>query len=223
MTQLETELEQLKKEVFEMWNLVSSQIHKSEVALVNFDEDMAFEVVSNEKRVNAFELKVDRDCEDIFAIYCPVAVDLRFVLAVIKINYNLERVGDIADGIARLVMDVDNAYEQELLERSRVLDMFRAIKTMLTDGAAAFEREDTKLARTIFKRDDVLNTINAEANNVIGALINEKPETLNHCLNLISMIRKLERAGDQIKNIAEEIIFYIDAKVLKHKKKSKKQ
>ncbi len=58
MTQLETELDQLKKEVFEMWNLVSSQIHKSEVALVNFDEDMAFEVVSNEKRVNAFELKI---------------------------------------------------------------------------------------------------------------------------------------------------------------------
>ncbi len=223
MTQLETELDQLKKEVFEMWNLVSSQIHKSEVALVNFDEDMAFEVVSNEKRVNAFELKIDRDCEDIFAIYCPVAVDLRFVLAVIKINYNLERVGDIADGIARLVMDVDNSYENDLLEKSRVLEMFRTIKTMLTDAAAAFEREDTKLARTIFKKDEVLNTINAEANNVIGALIKEKPETLNHCLNLISMVRKLERAGDQIKNIAEEIIFYIDAKVLKHKKKSKKQ
>ena len=222
MTQLETELEQLKKEVFEMWNLVSSQIHKSEVALVNFDEDMAFEVVSNEKRVNAFELKVDRDCEDIFAIYCPVAVDLRFVLAVIKINYNLERVGDIADGIARLVMDVDNVYEKELLEKSRVLEMFRTIKTMLTDAAAAFEREDTKLARTIFKKDEILNTINAEANKVIGALIDQKIGTLNHCLNLISMIRKLERAGDQIKNIAEEIIFYIDAKVLKHKKKSKK-
>ncbi len=222
MTQLETELDQLKKEVFEMWNLVSSQIHKSEVALVNFDEDMAFEVVSNEKRVNAFELKIDRDCEDIFAIYCPVAVDLRFVLAVIKINYNLERVGDIADGIARLVMDVDKSYEKDLLEKSRVLEMFRTIKTMLTDAAAAFEREDTKLARTIFKKDEVLNTINAEANIVIGALINEKPETLNHCLNLISMVRKLERAGDQIKNIAEEIIFYIDAKVLKHKKKSKK-
>ncbi len=144
------------------------------------------------------------------------------MLAVIKINYNLERVGDIADGIARLVMDVDKSYEKDLLEKSRVLEMFRTIKTMLTDAAAAFEREDTKLARTIFKKDEVLNTINAEANIVIGALINEKPETLNHCLNLISMVRKLERAEDQIKNIAEEIIFYIDAKVLKHKKKSKK-
>lgn len=223
MTQLVTELEKLRNEIFEMWNLVSSQIHKSEVALVSYDEDLAFEVVSNEKRVNAFELKVDRDCEDIFAIYCPVAVDLRLVLAVLKINYNLERLGDIADGIARLVLSVDNPYEKELLEKSRVLEMFRTIKTMLTDAAAAFEREDTKLARTIFKKDDVLNTINAEANKVIGSLINEKPETLDHCLNLISMIRKLERAGDQIKNIAEEIIFYIDAKVLKHKKKSKNQ
>lgn len=222
MTQLVTELEKLRNEVFEMWNLVSSQLHKSETSLVNFDEDLAFEVVSNEKRVNAFELKIDRDCEDIFAIYCPVAVDLRFVLAVLKINYNLERLGDIADGVARLVMDVDNSYGKDLLERSRILEMFKTIKTMLTDAAAAFEREDTRLARTIFKKDEVLNTINAEANQVIGQLIKENPESMNHCLNLISIVRKLERAGDQVKNIAEEIIFYIDAKVLKHKGKQKK-
>ncbi|HKJ34094.1 MAG TPA: phosphate signaling complex protein PhoU [Balneolales bacterium] len=221
MTQLHTELELLKSEALNMWNLVHSQIDKCETALVNFDDDMAHEVITNEKRVNAYELKLDRDCEDIFALFCPVAVDLRFVLAVLKINYNLERLGDIADGISRLVMDVDNAFEKELLDESKVLVMFDTMKDMLKDAAEAFEHEDSKLARSIFKRDEILNEVNANANEVLAAIIKREPDKIYHCLTLLSMIRKLERGGDQVKNIAEETIFYIDAKVLKHKKKKK--
>lgn len=200
-----------------MWNLVSSQFAKAEQALMSYQEDLAHEVVSNEKRVNAFELKVDRDCEDIFALYSPVAIDLRFILAVLKINYNLERIGDIADGIARLVLDVSNKYESTLLEESKILEMFRTLKSMISESAQAFDKEDTKLARSIFRMDNVLNDINVEANDLITGLIKKYPDQLKHCLNLLSMIRKLERAGDQVKNIAEEIIFYVEAKVLKHK------
>src|SRR5438067_13881141 len=107
MTILENELKSLREEVFEMWNLVHSQLLKTLSALLNFDKDLAREVMIVENRVNAAELKIDRDCEDIFAIYCPVAVDLRFLLAILKINTNLERTGDIADGIAKLIMDTN--------------------------------------------------------------------------------------------------------------------
>src|ERR1700761_4936824 len=105
MTQLEVGLDGVKKEVLSMWNLVESQLQKSRTAMLHFDRDLAREVVLKEKRVNAFELKLDRDCEDIFALYCPVAIDLRFLLAVLKINNNLERIGDIAEGVAKYVIE----------------------------------------------------------------------------------------------------------------------
>ena len=217
MTQLQTEIHQLKNDILEMFRMVSIQMIKSEQSLTKFDPDLAHEVVAKEKRVNAYELKLDRDCEDIFALYNPMAIDLRFVLAVLKINTNLERLGDIADGIARLVIDQNEPYSEELLERSQVLIMFDSLKIMLSDAAEAFENEDSRLARSIFKRDETLNEINNDANHIISELVKSYPDSLFQCLNLISMIRKLERAGDQVKNIAEEIIFYIEAKVLKHK------
>src|SRR3984957_6582585 len=101
MTQLETELQFLKREIINMWNLVRSQLLKAKNSMINFDKDLAREVVLKEKRVNGSELKIDRDCENIFALFCPVAIDLRFLLAVLKINSNLERIGDIAEGIAK--------------------------------------------------------------------------------------------------------------------------
>src|ERR1700743_822448 len=103
MTQLENEIQAVKTEVISMWNLVESQLKKARTAMMHFAADVAREIVRKEKRVNAFELKLDRDCENIFALYCPVAVDLRFLLAVLKINTNLERIGDIVEGIAKVV------------------------------------------------------------------------------------------------------------------------
>ena len=87
-THLEIELQNLKSDLLEMWYLVISQLEKSRDALINFDKNLATEIHVNEKRVDSYELKMDQDCENILALYSPVAVDLRFVLAVLKINYN---------------------------------------------------------------------------------------------------------------------------------------
>src|SRR5947207_7370260 len=117
MTQLENEIQAVKTEVLSMWNLVESQLQKSRTALLNFDRDLAREVILKEKRVNAFELKLDRDCEDIFALYCPVAIDLRFLLAVLKINNNLERIGDIAEGVAKYIVAADKDFDPALFTK----------------------------------------------------------------------------------------------------------
>src|SRR5919206_107685 len=124
MSQLDNELKSLKDEVIEMWNLVHSQLLKALSALLNSDKDLAREIVMIEKRVNGAELKIDRDCEDIFALYCPVAVDLRFLLAVLKINTNLERIGDIAEGIANLIIDTEKPFDSELLDATHVIEMY---------------------------------------------------------------------------------------------------
>jgi phosphate transport system protein len=218
MTQLENEVQRIKLEVVSMWSLVESQLNKSRTALLNFDRDLAREIVQKEKRVNAFEIKLDRDCEDIFALYCPVAIDLRFLLAVLKINNNLERIGDIAEGIAKYIIESTSPYDNTLLAKTEVIKMYDDSIKILADTRIAFETEDTILARSIFKRDEVLDVINNNAINKISDCIREDITVLPDALYVMSIIRKLERVGDQSKNIAEEIIFYIEAKVLKHQK-----
>jgi phosphate transport system protein len=220
MTQLENEITSIKVEVISMWNLVESQLKKSRTAMLNFDRDLAREIVLKEKRVNAFELKLDRDCEDIFALYCPVAIDLRFLLAVLKINNNLERIGDISEGIAKYIIESINDFDHRLFVEAGLIKMFDDSISILSDSRIAFEKEDTILARSIFKKDEVLDEINQNAIDRISEAIHGDPAIMKDALYVLSIIRKLERVGDQTKNIAEEIIFYIEAKVLKHQEES---
>lgn len=217
MPHLNIELQNLRSSILEMFELVQTQLTKSKESYLQLDKDLAREVVVNEKRVNGFELKIDRDCENIIALFNPVAIDLRFVLACIKINSNLERIGDIAESVAKFVMNFKLEPEKELLESSRVIEMFDTCIEIMNTTAHSFAVEDTKLARSIFKLDETIDDINLEANDKIAAYIKKHPDGINQSLYTISMIRKLERVGDQCKNIAEETIFYIEAKVLKHK------
>src|SRR3984885_8524276 len=131
MAPIESELQLLKTEAINMWSLVDSQLSKARLAFVNFDKDLAREVVMKEKRVNGSELKIDRDCENIFALYCPVAIDLRFLLAVLKINSNLERIGDIAEGISKYILDADKGFTLELLKATKVQEMYNEAMVML--------------------------------------------------------------------------------------------
>ncbi|HNQ62103.1 MAG TPA: phosphate signaling complex protein PhoU [Bacteroidia bacterium] len=223
MTHLDIELKRLKEEILEMFILVSSQLQKGKEALLNLDKALAREVNFNEKRVNALELKIDKDCENIFALFNPVAIDLRFVLAVLKINSNLERIGDIADGIARYVTETETIFDKDLLKVTELVTMYDMALEMMKDAQQAFDQENTKLARGVFKKDDTLDEINAKANAVLATYIKEHPDKILQALHIVSTIRKLERTGDQTKNIVEEIIFYIEAKVLKHLSTSAKQ
>jgi phosphate transport system protein len=219
MTHFEEELKHLKQEVNIMFALVRTQIAKAKDALVRLDKDLAREIIQTEKRVNAQELNIDRDCENYFALYNPVAVDLRYLLAILKINNNLERTGDIAEGIAKFLIQTQQSFDQELLTSSQLLKMFDECVSMMYEIEDAFENEDTIKARSIFKQDEVLDRINLEANKNIETYIRLHPDNIEQALYVLSTIRKLERVGDQAKNIAEEVIFYLEAKVLKHTKK----
>ena len=223
MTQLENEIAGVKRELVNMWILVQSQLNKAKEAMVQFDKDLAREVLIKEKRVNSYELKIDRDCENIFALYCPVAIDLRFLLAALKINTNLERIGDIAAGVALHVVESSVNFDTRALESTSLLRMFDEAINIFIDTRSAFEKEDTVLARSIFKRDDVLDAINENAVETVGAVIRADMNSMTEALYILSIIRKIERVGDQAKNIAEEIIFYVEAKILKHLESSNRK
>ena len=129
---IESELTSLKKEVNEMWTLVYNQLDRAGESVLTFNRDLAQQVIVREKRVNAFELKIDSDVEDTIALYNPVAIDLRFVLAMFKINSDLERLGDFAEGIARFVVRSDEtALDGELLRELRIEEMQRQVLGML--------------------------------------------------------------------------------------------
>jgi phosphate transport system protein len=219
MLQLNTEIQRLKTDIIEMWNLVISQLAKTREAIDTYNCDLVNEIKSNEKRVDAFELKIDMDCENMLALYTPLASDLRFVLAVLKINYNLERIGDYAHSIAKLVGVT--AFSKESLKNTEMKTMFDISIKMLSNALESFENDNIHKLQKVFKKDEELDKTNKNANAIIGELIKKRPEDIHNLLNLLTIIRRLERVGDQTKNIGEEIIFYIEAKVLRHSKKNK--
>src|SRR4030095_13889274 len=123
-THLDTELSRLKNEIEEMGLLVQNQLKKSWQALKKHDKGIAREIIFQERRVNAEELKIDRDCENIMALFNPVAIDLRLVFATFKINSHLERIGDNAKGIARYSLEMEKPYDPVLLETLQIKKMY---------------------------------------------------------------------------------------------------
>ena len=214
---IESELMLLKKEVDEMWTLVYNQLDRAGESVLTLDKELARQVIVRERRVNAFELKIDSDVEDVIALYSPVAIDLRFVLAMLKINTNLERLGDFAESIAHFVLRCEEPIlEAELLKRLRLEEMNKQVLSMLELAKRALNEESIELATAVFAKDNLLDDINSDATTILAEYIKEHPDSIHSSLNLISVFRRLERSGDHITNIAEEIVFFIDAKVLKH-------
>lgn len=221
---IESELVLLKKEIDEMWTLVYNQLDRAGEAVLTLDRELAQQVLVRERRVNAFELKIDSDVEDIIALYNPVAIDLRFVLAMLKINTNLERLGDFAEGIARFVINCkEPALDAELIRNLRLEEMIGQVLSMLEQTKKALQEENQELATSVFVKDNLLDEINSNAATVLADSIAKHPENALPCLNLVGVCRKLERSGDHITNIAEEIVFFLDAKVLKHSGRTDEQ
>lgn len=206
-----------------MWRLVLSQLEKSKQALLNNDIEQAHEVASREKRVNTFELKIDSDCENFIALYSPVAVDLRLILSLIKISGTLERIGDFAAGIARHVVEDDCfAFTSKLKGELQLEKMFDTVISMLSDSFVALESENTKLSGKILLKDEQVDELYFNSVNILSAQMQKEPQSSVCALKTMLLIRKIERIGDHCSNIVEEIVFYIDAKVLKHARNNEK-
>lgn len=214
---VEEELVKIRKEVLDMWMLVYDQMQNVCDAIPQVDKDKAWDVLIREKRVNASELKLDCDIEDFLVLYNPVAVDLRFVLAMLKINTDLERIGDFAENIARFIIRQEGVpVDAALLEKLRLKEMTAGVLDMLKTSMLSLEKGDIALANSLFEKDNTLDEINANVNHVLAAYIKEHPDKCELCLDLKGVFLRLERTGDHITNLAEEIVFYIDAIVLKH-------
>ena len=199
-----------------MFLLVQKQLRKSLIAVNTLDKNLAREVLVNERRVNAEELKIDKDCENFVALFNPVAIDLRFVFAAFKINSHLESIGDSAKGISKFVLEMDKKFDDQLLLELQLQKMYELADSMIEDNIQSLRNDDTTQARLVFSKDVEIDNINRHANKIIANHLGKEPNDIIALLNLMSIIRRIERVGDLSSNIAEEIIFYLEAKVLKH-------
>ena len=142
---------------------------------------------------------------------------MRFIVAMLKINTDLERIGDFAENIARFIIRQDGErIDAELLEKTRLKEMADAVLDMLATAKTALENEDLALANTLFEKDNLVDEINAASTKALADYIGQHPEKAAFCLDFKGVFLRLERTGDHITNLAEEIVFYIDAVVLKH-------
>ena len=222
MKHTEREMQSLKEEISQMWKLVLSQLEKAKQSYINGDIELAREIISREKRVDAFELKIDSDCENFIALYSPVAVDLRLALSIIKLAITLERIADFAKGIARHVIDDEcNKFDPQLIEELQIEKMFDITISMLSDGFVALESENTKISGKILAKDEEADKIYKKSFGILTAYLQENTAYIHCGLKTLLLMRKLERIGDHCSNLVEEIVFYVDAKVLKHAGKKK--
>lgn len=216
-TQFDSELNTLSSRVMEMGGLVESQIRDAIHALGQFNGDVARQVMETESRVNAMELEIDRELSSVIARRQPTARDLRLLMAISKTTANLERVGDEAERIARMVQSIiAKSGAVRTLPASELQVAADLASAELRKALDAFARLDTVAAVAILKEDDQLDR---EFDGFVRKLITymmEDPRTISSSLDLLFVAKAIERIGDHAKNIAEFIIYVVKGADVRH-------
>ena len=216
-TQFDSELNALSSRVMEMGGLVESQIRQAIHALAHFSEDAVRQVLETEDRVNQLDVEVDRELSSIIARRQPTARDLRLLMAISKTTANLERVGDEAERIARMVRSIiAKSGGGRTLPASELGVAADLASGQLRKALDAFARLDTAGAVAILKQDDLLDR---EFDGFVRKLITymmEDPRTISSSLDLLFVAKAIERIGDHAKNIAESIIYVVKGADVRH-------
>ncbi len=215
-TQFDSELNGVSSRVMELGGLVESQIRQAIYALAQFNGEAATQVIETEARVNAMEVDIDRELSSIIARRQPTARDLRLLIAISKTTANLERVGDEAEKIARMVKSIIESGAARQLPASELRIAADLASGLLRKALDAFARLDTATAVAILKEDDL---IDKEFDGFVRKLITymmEDPRTISASLDLLFLAKAIERIGDHAKNIAEFIIYIVKGADVRH-------
>jgi len=215
-TQFDSELNHVSSLVMELGGLVESQIRQAIYALSQFSEAVANQVIEGEARVNAMEVEIDRELTSIIGRRQPTARDLRLLMAISKTTANLERVGDEAEKMARMVKSIIDDGTPRTLPASELRVATEMASGLLRKALDAFARLDTSTALSILKEDDF---IDKEFDGFVRKLITymmEDPRTISPSLDLLFVAKALERIGDHAKNIAELIIYIVKGEDVRH-------
>ena len=210
----EQELEALKEQLLLMGGRAEALVHKAVESLRRLDEGLAREVVADDHAIDRMEIDIEERCLRLLALQQPMARDLRFITAALKINNDLERVGDHAVNIAEGALRLAGApLVKPLVDIPRMAELSGG---MLHDALDAFVRRDAETARRLCASDDVVDALNRQVSHDLVEVMARDPATVARAVELLLVARNLERVADLATNIAEEVVFIAEARVIKH-------
>jgi phosphate transport system protein len=212
--QIDVELNALRATIFSMGEAVERALDEATGGLLERKPERLEHVRSIENQINAFHLEVDEKCLKIIAAQSPLAADLRMILAIIKINADLERMGDQAMNISYNVRDY--LTKAPLEQEARIGEMAKTVKKMVRDAMEAFMKRDTLLSEKVLMQDDEVDTGKHETFKALVVLMKQNPENVEAAVDLMLVSRNLERLGDHATNIAEGVIFASSGKDIRH-------
>ncbi|MFO7984649.1 MAG: phosphate signaling complex protein PhoU [Desulfatiglandaceae bacterium] len=213
---LQTELERLKKQILTLGAMVEERVKMAIQAFETRDGALAGKIVATDKEIDAAEVELEEECLKILALHQPVAGDLRLISAIIKINNDLERVGDEAVNIAQRVTTLAKRPPVEV--PFQYGNMAARAEEMLKSSLDALVKVDTDLAYRVCLMDDDVDEMNREIYDKVKKVIQQKPDRVTYLINLLLIARHLERIADHATNIAEEVIYMAEGEILRHQK-----
>jgi phosphate transport system protein len=213
----EKEFDELKTTINKMASLVDEQVENSFREMEDANVKLYKVVKHKDREVDAYDNLIMTLCENLLALYQPVATDLRFILTAIKIDSQLERCGDIAVNIVQRIKRTDNF--REIIMQTDLPEMGKTARTMVKDAITSFINQDAELAKTIWIKDDIVDELNKKIFNQLVGKIKENPELAEACAHLIVLARQIERLADHATNISEDVIFLVENEIVSHKKK----
>ena len=215
---LERQIDILKQKILFVGTLVEEAIAKAISALVYRDRNLAHTVIEEDAEIDRMEVDVEEEVLKILALYQPVATDLRFVIAVLKINNDLERMGDLAKNIAKRVVAMANCERIELPPEFR--GMATRVQSMVKQTLDALVNSDTTLARKVRDSDDEVDALRRIIEDHIEQQISLHPEQTECLMRLSGVSRHLERLADMATNVAEDVIYMVEGEIVRHNRTS---
>ena len=208
------ELEQLKSKLLAMSALVESAVYRSITAVVQKDRKLAEEVLQSESRVKQMEIEIDDQAISMLALQQPMAGDMRLITSAIKINTDLERMGDLAVNIAqRALALMDDPVVQPLIDIPHIGGL---VQSMVRKALDAFVAKDAELARSVLASDDAVDNLRTAFFHELISFMQHEPGNIPQGLSLLSIVRNLERIADHSTNIAEDVLFYVKGIDVRH-------
>lgn len=213
--QFDIQIDKLKKKILKMCSLVDEQVEYAIKAVENGDEELIKTVIERDKKVDKYDVKIDKICQKIIALNQPVAMDLRLIMSALTINTNLERIGDIAVNICENYAFIKQ--RQDLINKTKFKEMSKLSREMLRSSIDSFIQNDPKLAQKVIQTDSIIDNYNIENHNLLIEIMKEDPDTIEAAVALIVISRQLERLCDHATNISEDVFFIVEAQLIKHK------
>jgi phosphate transport system protein len=211
---IQRQVDILKQKILYVGTLVEESIAKAIAALINRDAKLGEKVIEADNVIDRMEVEVEEECLKVLALYQPVAADLRFVVAVLKINNDLERMGDLAQNIAKRAVYLAKADPLDLPIDFR--SMAAKAQSMVKQSLDALVNSDSMLARLVRSEDDEVDQARQRFRQQILEAIRKRPEKVEHLLKLNSVSKHLERLADMATNVAEDVIYMVEGEIVRH-------